>query len=72
MKELETTRTVLKQTKLDLDSECETRRRLQGESQEHREWKERQARSPFAVALIDADHYIVSKATDHISLGLRV
>lgn len=55
---------MLKQTKLDLDSEIEVRRRLQEEVLENREWKEQQARRPFAVALIDADadDYIVSRS----------
>jgi hypothetical protein len=53
----------LKQTKLDLDNECEARRRLQQEVQESKEWKEQQGRRPFAVALIDADAdgYVVSR-----------
>ncbi|EWZ78377.1 hypothetical protein FOXG_12452 [Fusarium oxysporum f. sp. lycopersici 4287] len=55
MKELECTKAALTQTKLDLDNECDARRRLQQEVQEGREWKERQGRRPFVVALIDAD-----------------
>ncbi|EWY80022.1 hypothetical protein FOYG_16820 [Fusarium oxysporum NRRL 32931] len=55
MKELECTKAALTQTKLDLDNECDARRRLQQEVQESREWKERQGRRPFVVALIDAD-----------------
>lgn len=47
--------TELSQTKLDLENECEGRRRLQQAAQENREWKERQERRPFVVALIDAD-----------------
>lgn len=63
MKELECTKAALTQTKLDLDNECDARRRLQQEVQEGREWKERQGRRPFVVALIDADAdgYVVSK-----------
>lgn len=45
----------MKQTKLDLDKECEAGRRLQQEVQESKEWKEQQGRRPFAFALIDAD-----------------
>lgn len=64
---------MLKQTKLDLDNECEARRRLQQEVQESRELKERQARRPFAVALIDADadDYVVSKSMDKQAWELR-
>lgn len=60
---MDCTKAALEQTKLDLDSECEARRRLQEEVQESRELKERQTRRPFAVALIDADadDYVVSK-----------
>uniref|UniRef100_A0A0D2Y836 DUF7923 domain-containing protein n=1 Tax=Fusarium oxysporum (strain Fo5176) TaxID=660025 RepID=A0A0D2Y836_FUSOF len=48
MKELECTKAALTQTKLDLDNECDARRRLQQEVQEGREWKERQGRRPGA------------------------
>ena len=54
-RKLERTEVALKQTKLDLDNECEERRRLQQEVQEQREWTERQERQPFVVLLIDAD-----------------
>jgi hypothetical protein len=56
----------LKQTKFDLDNECEGRRRLQQEVQEIRKRKEQQERRPFAVALIDADadDYVVSRSKD--------
>jgi hypothetical protein len=62
LKELESTKTALKKTRLDLDSECEARRRLQEEVQGRREWEERHGRRPFVVALIDADAdgYVVS------------
>ena len=62
MKELDSTKAALKQTKLDLDNECDARRRLQQDVQESRELKERQGRRPFVVALIDADAdgYVVS------------
>ncbi|KAK3339701.1 hypothetical protein B0T25DRAFT_422605, partial [Lasiosphaeria hispida] len=55
LKELEATKIELKKTKLDLDSECEARRRLQQEVQESSKWKERHGRRPFVVALIDGD-----------------
>jgi hypothetical protein len=65
MKDLDNTKTLLRQTKLDLDNECEARIRLQQEVQEISEWKERhwQRRRPFVVALIDADadDYVVSR-----------
>ena len=59
---MESTKTALKKTRLDLDSECEARRRLQEEVQERREWEERHGRRPFIIALIDADAdgYVVS------------
>jgi len=62
LKELESTKTALRRTKLDLDSECEARRRLQEEVQGRREWEERHGRRPFVIALIDADAdgYVVS------------
>ncbi|KAK4065961.1 uncharacterized protein Triagg1_8270 [Trichoderma aggressivum f. europaeum] len=52
---LDHTETQLTKTKLDLESETETRRRLQKEAQENKEWRDRQERRPFMVALIDAD-----------------
>ncbi|KZL68743.1 ccch zinc finger protein [Colletotrichum incanum] len=52
---LERTESSLKQAKFDLENECDARRRLQEEAQQHRDWRERQSRSPFVVALIDAD-----------------
>ncbi|KAL6699115.1 hypothetical protein J3F84DRAFT_243156 [Trichoderma pleuroticola] len=55
LEKLDHTETQLTKTKLDLESETETRRRLQKEAQENKEWKERQERRPFMVALIDAD-----------------
>ncbi|KAK8091701.1 hypothetical protein PG997_002062 [Apiospora hydei] len=49
---LDSTKLELHQTKLDLESESQTRRRLQ---QEKKEWKAREERRPFVAALIDAD-----------------
>ena len=62
LKELDSVQHTLTQTKLDLDNECEARRRLQHEVQEGRGLAERQGRRPFVVALIDADAdcYVVS------------
>lgn len=62
LEKLDRTETQLTKTQLDLESETETRRRLQKEAQENKEWKERQERRPFMVALIDADAdgYVVS------------
>ena len=64
LEKLDHTETLFAKTKLDLDSESEARRRLQKEAQENREWKERQERRPFMVAVIDADAdgYVVSSA----------
>ncbi|KAG7038450.1 ccch zinc finger protein [Colletotrichum scovillei] len=49
------------ETRFDLENECDARRRLQEEAQQHRDWRERQSRSPFVVALIDgdADEYVL-------------
>ncbi|KAH7111385.1 hypothetical protein EDB81DRAFT_830063 [Dactylonectria macrodidyma] len=55
LNELEGTTAELKQTKLELDNEREARNRLRQEVEEIREWKQRQKRRPFVVALIDAD-----------------
>ncbi|KAH0525503.1 hypothetical protein TsFJ059_007866 [Trichoderma semiorbis] len=55
LEKLDRTETQLTKTQLDLESETETRRRLQKEAQENKEWKKRQERRPFMVALIDAD-----------------
>ncbi|EHK19667.1 uncharacterized protein TRIVIDRAFT_130980, partial [Trichoderma virens Gv29-8] len=55
LEKLDRTEKQLTKTKLDLDSESDTRRRLQKEVQENKEWKERQEKRPFMVALIDAD-----------------
>ncbi len=62
LEKLDHTESLLSKSNLDLDSEVEARRRLQKEVQENREWRERQERRPFMVALIDADAdcYVVS------------
>ncbi|KID83177.1 C-x8-C-x5-C-x3-H type zinc finger protein [Metarhizium guizhouense ARSEF 977] len=52
LQKLEDTEAKLKQAELDLEHERTARRRLQ---QANDLWEERQARRPFAVALIDAD-----------------
>ncbi|KAK2051073.1 hypothetical protein LY76DRAFT_465719, partial [Colletotrichum caudatum] len=55
LERLDRTESSLKQTKFDLENECDARRRLQDEAQQHRDWREHQSRSRFVVALIDAD-----------------
>ncbi|KAK8022579.1 hypothetical protein PG993_013346 [Apiospora rasikravindrae] len=49
---LDSTKLELHQTKLDLESESQTRRLLQ---QEKKEWEAREEKRPFVAALIDAD-----------------
>ncbi|KAH7381300.1 hypothetical protein DE146DRAFT_637050 [Phaeosphaeria sp. MPI-PUGE-AT-0046c] len=55
LSELESTETLLKKTRFDLEAECDQRRRLQQEVQELKALHELQGQRPFIVVLIDAD-----------------
>ena len=61
MSKLDRSEKELAETKLDLEDERGTRRRLQ---QENKELQEKQGRRPFVVTLIDADAdgYVVRRA----------
>lgn len=68
LSKLDQSETELRETKLDLENERATRRRLQQDMQDNRELQEKQGRRPFAVTLIDADAdgYVVRRAIQRL------